>query len=793
MLEKQRNTLIKKAFESAKIIAPGTELTALEIDDAAYTLNCMLQGWSNEGFRLFNMKTGYMPLLSKKNEYKLSTEAYSDFGSAELVSVENIGGTEVKVNSILNMSATQSVFFLNNTLSEKNKIKDIDFNAGVLFLEKPINIPVYANDDVFFGNVNVAKTEVKQYASGFSSVSLTEYTTLPIVGDAMFINFAGTWVEVTVSSVDVSTNSVYFLPEFGAGKVTKPHVVFGTSIGRTSLKENYDVLPRKLNLSTLGFDPVSLSIKTKDNMDEAIDIEAIEGSTVVLKRPVSQSVLELLGKEFVSGSKVFPSTQQLKWNQIPSDIISEFIDWGTITEVPASQKSDWGYIQDIVTNSMDFKSLTGTAKILSFAKSGNDIYVSVESDGKGFLLHKDVSGQWTAIDEGNATKLFVFNGVVYAYNMSGGLFSITDDTLINEYSGFDVEFVVKKDDTYYLVSGSNGGINKMVVTTRDFLVFGTPYTVPAYVDFSNFVEFKSKAYCGYKKTFVSSDMKSFCELDDIYSENRIVVGATLQNFNAGSICSYSTDGVTFYPMPLGATNVSASANVKGCTFVAVYGKMGAEGIVSTQVFSANEFGDMWRPQIVVAGKVTDMYESNNVLYIVSDIEVVSLDISTNIKAESTDVYLYGDQIGRPQEVMNVVKYSLNSGIQLSMEALALKDYSQLPHVNADGEPVSYCFFRDAKDGKMMIWGTPKQFGEYLKFTYVEPIALLEDARAIPDIPDEYVGVVIDGLAAELAHEYALPADKVQLLIAKAQESKQTALMHDNEDVSYFFEPNRRGL
>lgn len=792
MLEKQRNTLIKKAFESAKIIAPGTELTALEINDAAYTLNCMLQGWSNEGFRLFNMKTGYMPLLSKKNEYKLSTEAYSEFGSAELISVENIGGTEVKVDSILNMSTTQSVFFLNNTLSEKNKIKDIDFNASVLFLEKPINIPVYAGDDVFFGNVNVAKTEVKQYASGFSSVSLIEYATLPVVGDAMFINFAGTWVEVTVSSVDVSTNSVYFLPEFGAGKVTKPHVVFGTSIGRTSLKENYDVLPRKLNLNTLGFDPVSLSIKTKDSMDEAIDIEAIEGSTVVLKRPVSQSVLELLGKEFVSGDKVFPSAQQLKWNQIPSDIISEFIDWGTITEVPASQKSDWGYIQDIVTNSMDFKSLTGTAKILSFAKSGNDIYVSVESDGKGFLLHKDVSGQWAAIDEDNATKLFVFNGVVYAYNMSGGLFSITDDTLINEYPGFDVEFVVKKDDVYYLVSKTDDNGRKKIVTTKDFLVFEQPYTVPGSVDFSNYVEFKGKIYCGHKKTFVSADMKSFSDIG-VYAENRAVIGNTLQNFNTDSVCSYSNDGVTFYPMPLAATNVSASVNTKDCAFVAVYGKIGTEGIVGSQVFSANDFGDAWTPQISVSGKVSDMYESNGVLYIVSDTEVASMDISANIKAESVEAYLYGSPIGRPQEVMNVVKYGLKSGIQMSMEALALKDYSQLPHANADGEPVSYCFFRDAKDGKMMIWGTPKQFGEYLKFTYVEPIALLEDARAIPDIPDEYVGVVIDGLAAELAHEYALPTDKTQALIAKAQESKQVALMNDNENVSYFFEPNRRGL
>ena len=107
--------------------------------------------------------------------------------------------------------------------------------------------------------------------------------------------------------------------------------------------------------------------------------------------------------------------------------------------------------------------------------------------------------------------------------------------------------------------------------------------------------------------------------------------------------------------------------------------------------------------------------------------------------------------------------------------------------------MSYCFFREAKDGIMMVWGTPKKFGEYLKFTYVEPIALLDNAKSVPDIPDEYIGAVIDGLAAELAYEYALPSDKVQMLEAKAEASKQMALLHDNETTSYIIEPNRRGL
>ena len=63
MLDKARNNLISNAFRKANITSIESEPTAIEIEDAAHNLNVMLQSWNNDGFRLFKIKTGYMPFI----------------------------------------------------------------------------------------------------------------------------------------------------------------------------------------------------------------------------------------------------------------------------------------------------------------------------------------------------------------------------------------------------------------------------------------------------------------------------------------------------------------------------------------------------------------------------------------------------------------------------------------------------------------------------------------------------------------------------------------------------------
>ena len=81
MLDKSRNMLISNAFRKANITSIESEPTEAEIEDAAHTLNVMLQSWNNDGFRLFKIKDGYMPFIPKKNDYSLATQAYKSIES----------------------------------------------------------------------------------------------------------------------------------------------------------------------------------------------------------------------------------------------------------------------------------------------------------------------------------------------------------------------------------------------------------------------------------------------------------------------------------------------------------------------------------------------------------------------------------------------------------------------------------------------------------------------------------------------------------------------------------------
>ena len=243
-------------------------------------------------------------------------------------------------------------------------------------------------------------------------------------------------------------------------------------------------------------------------------------------------------------------------------------------------------------------------------------------------------------------------------------------------------------------------------------------------------------------------------------------------------------------MPLMFSTQSAWGYKDGCSFVAVYGVMMEDGTVGTEIYTTNDFNPVWLPKQRVAGRVTDIVFNNSKAYFISDVEVVSMVYYDDLAAEDVSVWMYGKKIGRPQEIMNVMKLSLVGDMQLPMNGLALKDFLLLPYEKTNGEPVNYCFMREAEDGKMMVWGTPNKFGEYLRFSYVEPIALLSDARSTPDFPDEYYEAVEDGLAAELAYHYQLPVDRIQALVAKAEASMEKAMLHDNEDLRL---DTRRGI
>lgn len=808
MLDKSRNMLISNAFRKANITSIESEPTEAEIADAAHTLNAMLQSWNNDGFRLFKIKDGYMPFIPKKNDYSLATQAYKSIESTKITRIDRIGGTKIELTNYANIAPGQKLIVVNDVRTADNYIADVDYDSGIVTLQNPLEHSVYANDIVFYGDFYIGTTPVKRFVGSFNTLEYNEYTIPPSAGDTVWFCYNGNWQAKKVSTVSASQKTFSFSGDpLPSGSISNGIIVFGrgaysgdmdSSTERAFLVKDYIVSPRKL--VTTGFNEVPdyVTIMTGDLSDSVMKVESgdKEAGTIILENGVDEDVLLALGVNKIVAETIYPSAEEVTWQNIASLIPIEELDWGSVTDTSDLETDDWGYVTDTAGTLLDWGSLTGYAKITGFSKSTGTKYTLVtdEEQNKYYLLY-DAGAGWTRVDlsEYNFTGigLFTAENVSYLYDRVYGLYALNNDVLRNVYTTMGIEKILQYRGKYYLVSPkAEGTINRTVVETEDFIDFGASYTI-SLDSLENPAEFQSRLFIGSTDTFVG-DMKMFSDIE-VYSQNRCVIGDRLLNLNTSRVCSYTKDGVNFYPMPMMLSNQTAWGYKDGCSFIAVYGILNG-GIVSTQIFTANDFNPVWTPQVVVPGRVTDIFFDEFDAYFVSDIAVYSLRYRNEIEPyEQLKCFCYGEQIGRPQQIMNVMKYGFDNQVELPLNALSLQEFTVLPRSGLGGEPVNYCFMREAEDGKMMVWGTPSKFGEYLKFSYVEPLTLLEGARSTPDFPDEYYEAVENGLAAELSTTYGAPIERQQALAARAQESKENAMLHDNEDTTYNIVPNQRWL
>lgn len=682
MLDKQRDTIIKQAFRKAKITSPETDPTDAEMEDAVFSLNAMLASWNNDGFRLFKMKTGYMPLLPRVSDYKLATQAYKSFEKAKVASFNTIGATKIQVVSTAGVTVGQSLVITNNTSSETNFVEAID--GDVITLRHPLDIACVAGDTVTCGE-----------------------TTTQLVSDA----------PLAVREVVTAT------PLLSA--------------------------------------PAAIAVKSSDGIGEIIPVERqVDDFTVILEKAIGPLILENYGEIYLPANKNYDQLDVVKEDDHNGDILYYAVGM------------DGEYM--VVKSTED-----PNVRIMYYRAAGSDEWTTVVPSTAGV---------------GSVYKIATYGKKVYLTDPTLGVLELNNGELTLAFSSFGVEDVVYFEKQWYLFSLPDDDTSeRQIASTADFITFEIMLSVIV-PSLKNPVEFAGKLFIGSTTTQVTSDMQTFNAIP-IYSENRCVVGDKLMNINSTQLCSYTEDGTNWHQIPFRLSQESTWASYDGCSFISIVDEANELQPNCSQIFLTNWFEPDWNNQMVVQGKVSSIQFYDGKAYFVSPTEVkamVLVEDYDSMKFE-TDLFVYGEAIGRPQQIMNVVKYSLYGFVELPMDPVALKDYTRLPQISADGEPVSYCFFRDSQYGKMLVWGTPRKLGEYLKFTYVEPMTLLEDSSTTPDFPDEYVEAVIDGLAVQLGHEYGVPENKMQLLMAASEESKSLAELHDNEDTSYQIAPNHRGL
>lgn len=767
MLDKKLSTIFDHAFQDSRVKHPDSDLTEKEYSDATYTLNSMLQEWNNDGFRLFKMHDGYLPLMAGKSDYQMGKDAFKKISQKPLKAISQVGATKVLVRSVVNMSTGLRIMFSNATQAIDNTIADIDEEKGEVTLETPLMLPLTANDDVFYGRYNTGTTNDIGYDVDFDTIPYEQDTIPPSIGDTLLLNYNGNWMQVQVTGV--STTQVQFAPKLANGNITDARIFYGSVCQHTKLIGEYPLSMRRVELrEPMDDGVVVMSFKTDDKHTELYAIESIASDrmSAILTKPLTLNAARYNGRQWLDADKKYRFTSVLKATDLSSffdgqtPTLTDFVRRGTQDYVCAHVATETGYTVKVIwrdpaagwrigfsaqSPSPNFRMLRVGAKVLIFAPTPNEFSWLADITEGGYSL---IGPQ-------------IYGGCGWAVDFMG--------------------------DTY-LIGGSYHEDKRDVVRIHDGVISDEVLSSDIR-DASAPCEFMNKLYMGDVFTTVTTDMQTTMPVP-IHAKSRCVVDGKMYGINADEVCNYTSDSVNFKQLPFMYGRSSTWASVHDMAIISIYNLPEFNQPDISQIFTANKFAsETWTMQAVMDGKCSRINVGVTEAILVADFEIASMELLDEIRKDDEIVWCFGEPIGRPQEIMNVVRYDSRNSSMFPIEQKAFADFTRLPHGHGDDNVICCCFMRETEDAKLMVWGTPKRVGDYLKFTYVSPLGVSLNARDIPDIPDEYVGAVIDGMAYRIAVQYGAPADLVQLLKQKADESKEVCLSHDNEDTSYRITPN----
>tara|TARA_R110002126_G_scaffold73946_3_gene184545 strand:- start:570 stop:1223 length:654 start_codon:yes stop_codon:yes gene_type:complete len=135
---------------------------------------------------------------------------------------------------------------------------------------------------------------------------------------------------------------------------------------------------------------------------------------------------------------------------------------------------------------------------------------------------------------------------------------------------------------------------------------------------------------------------------------------------------------------------------------------------------------------------------------------------------------------RPFEILGV-RFRQND-IDMPMTQIMRNEYFDLPQKSSAGTPTTFFSDRRKETTDLYVWpvlavATTQTF----EITYVKEF---EDALAndVADFPGEYQDAVVYGLAARLADDYEIAADRV---IQRAEMEMQIAMAQDRQGSVYF--------
>lgn len=146
-------------------------------------------------------------------------------------------------------------------------------------------------------------------------------------------------------------------------------------------------------------------------------------------------------------------------------------------------------------------------------------------------------------------------------------------------------------------------------------------------------------------------------------------------------------------------------------------------------------------------------------------------VLTDSAAAGRFVYAYTTRIVRPLKIVDARWQDAATGIESPViEMISRIDYQRLPTKLQAGTTVSAFYDPQLTTGYLNLWHVPNPFEGFVNFTWWRPIMDFNAAGDSPDLPQEWIRTMIWNLAAEMAPEFDVPAQKYQMVTQMAAET-----------------------
>jgi hypothetical protein len=159
---------------------------------------------------------------------------------------------------------------------------------------------------------------------------------------------------------------------------------------------------------------------------------------------------------------------------------------------------------------------------------------------------------------------------------------------------------------------------------------------------------------------------------------------------------------------------------------------------------------------------------------------------TAMASANSNVFDYTTALLRPLRVVAARRFNINSAIETPMVRMSRLDYRDLPNKSNIGQPTQFFYDPQLVLGQMYLWEAPADNTNLVKFTWYRQIQDFDAPSNTPDLPQEWLGALIWGLAIEMAPEYDVPVQRLAALKTAFDEKLARVSGFDVEPESIYF-------